>query len=104
MVFLTTLESILTKRAQAALNERDEQRQPQTPAQINRALSYVTLCERVVTLLADPHSDLETVRDELHRLFQQTPTRIRPGRQFPRKKRAHSMRLRYLKYFKRINA
>jgi hypothetical protein len=104
MVFLTTIESVLTKRAQAALEERDEQRQPQTRAQVNRALSYVTLCDRVVTLLADPRLDLETVRDELHQLFQQTPTRIRPGRQSPRKKRAHSMKLRYIKYFKRINA
>lgn len=104
LVFLTTLESVLTKSAQTALHERDKQRQPQTSGQVNRALSYVTLCDRVVTLLVDPRCDLETVRDELHRLFQQTPTRSRPGRQYPRKKRAHSMRLRYLKYFKRINA
>lgn len=104
MVFLTTLESVLTKSAQTVLHERDEQRQPQTNGQVNRALSYVTLCDRVVTLLADPRRDLETIRDELHRLFQQTPTRLRPGRQYPRKKRAHSMKLRYHKYFKRINA
>ena len=104
MVFLTTLESVLTKSAQTALDERDQQRQTQTKAQVNRALSYVSLCDRVVTLLADPRQDLETIRDELHRLFQQTPTRHRPGRQYPRKKRAHSMRLRYIKYFKRIIA
>ena len=90
--------------AQAALDERNEQRQPQTRAQVNRALRYVTLCDRVVTLLADPRRDLKTVRDERHRLFQQTPTRTRPGRQSPRKKRTHSMKLRYIKYFKRINA
>lgn len=104
MVFLTTLESVLTKSAQTALAEHDQQRQTQTKAQTNRALSYVSLCDRVVALLADPRQDLETVRDQLHRLFQQTPTRHKPGRQYPRKKRAHSMRLRYHKYFKRINA
>lgn len=104
MVFLTTIESVLTKSAQTALNNCDEQRQTQTQARVNRALSYVSLCDRVVVLLADPRHDLETVRGELHRLFQQTPMRHKPGRQYPRKKRAHSMRLRYLKYFKRINA
>jgi Transposase DDE domain len=104
IVFLTTLESVLTKSAQATLQERDQQRQNQTEAKVNRALSYVNLCDRVVELLADPRSDLETVRDELHRLFQQTPTRHPPGRQYPRKKRAHSMKLRYIKYFKRIIA
>jgi len=104
MVFLTTLESVLTKSAQTTLNERDEQRQAKTEARINRALSYVSLCDRVVALLADPGQDLETIRDELHRLFQQTPTRHKPGRQFPRIKRAHSMKLRFIKYFKRINA
>jgi hypothetical protein len=104
MVFLTTLESVLTKSAQATLQERDQQHQNQTEAKVNRALSYVNLCDRVVELLADPRSDLETVHDELHRLFQQTPTRNSPGRQYPRKKRAHSMKLRYIKYFKRIIA
>jgi len=104
MVFLTTLESVLTKSAQTDLDERDQRRQTQTKARVNRALSYVSLCDRVVALLADPRQDLETIRDELHRLFLQTPTRHKPGRQYPRKKRAHSMRLRYIKYFKRINA
>jgi hypothetical protein len=104
MVFLTTLESVLTKSAQTTLNERHDRRQAQTEARVNRALSYVSLCDRVVTLLADPRQDLETIRDELHRLFQQTPTRHKPGRQYPRIKRAHSMKLRFIKYFKRINA
>jgi len=104
MVFLTTLESVLTKSAQTTLNERDEQRQTQTEARVNRALSYVSLCDRVVTLLADPGQDLETIRNELHQLFQKTPTRHQPGRRYPRKKRAHSMKLRFIKYFKRINA
>lgn len=104
MVFLTALESVLTKSAQTALDERDQQRQTHTEARVNRALSYVSLSDRVVGLLADPRQDLETVWDELHRLFQQTPTRHKPGRRYPRIKRAHSMRLRYLKYFKRINA
>lgn len=104
MVFLTTLESVLTKSAQTVLSENDQQQKAQTEARVNRALSYSSLCDRVVALLADPRQDLETVRDELHRLFLQTPTRYRPEREYPRKKRAHSMRLRYLKYFKRINA
>jgi hypothetical protein len=104
MVFLTTLESVLTKSAQTALDERDEQRQNQTEAKVNRALSYVNLCDRLVELLGDPRNNLETVRDELHRLFQQTPTRHPPGRRYYRKKRAHSMKLRFIKYFKRINA
>jgi Transposase DDE domain len=104
MVFLTTLESVLTKSAQTTLNERDEQRQTQTDARVNRALSYVSLCDRVVALLADPRQDLETIRDELHQLFQQTPMRHKPGRKYPRIKRAHSMKLRFIKYFKRISA
>jgi hypothetical protein len=55
------LESVLTKPAQAALASQSQHRECQTVAQVNRAVSYVALVERVVELLADPRRSPEAV-------------------------------------------
>lgn len=104
VIFLTTLESILAKAPQAALAQRDQARQTQTTAQVNRNVSYVALVERVPQLLADPRASTETVLAELAHLFQTNPTRNRAGRKFERKKLKHSRKLRYHRYTKRIVA
>lgn len=104
VLFLATLESILTKAPQAELAEQDRRRQNKTKALVNRAVSYVALVDHAVQLLADPHADTETVLADLHFLFTRDPTRNREGRQFERKKLKHSARLRFHQYKKRICA
>lgn len=104
VIFLATLESILAKGPQSELAERDCRRRNKTRAMVNRAVSYVSLIDRTVQLLADPRSDPEEVLDDLRLLFKKDPTRNLKDRKFERKKFNHAARLRFHRYRKRINA
>lgn len=104
VIFLATLESILTKAAQTKLTMKDLQRKNKTQAQVNRAVSYVSLIDRVAQLLVDPHSTPEATLQELHHLFQTNPTRNKDGRKFERKKLKHSKILDFHRYKKRLTA
>ena len=104
VIFLASLESVLTRPAQAALSTLSQQRGCQTVAQVNRAVSYVALVDRVVELLADPRRSPEAVWAELHHLFQTNPTRQRAGRKVDRPKLTHARRLWFQRYIKRIIA
>lgn len=104
VLFLSTLESVLTKSAQKELSARDEVREPETPAKVNRAISYVALVDEAVGLLLDEQVHPEDVLDRLHQLFQKNPTRHRAGRKYDRPKLKHSRKLRYHRYNKRLLA
>jgi Transposase DDE domain len=104
VVFLATLESILSKPAQAALTAQGEARACRTAPQVNRAVSYVTVLDHIVQLLGDPHLAPASTLAVIERLLLTSPTRQRPGRQFPRHKRSAAFRLRFAKYGKRIVA
>jgi hypothetical protein len=104
VIFLATLESLLVKRPQAELLKRDLERRNKTRAQVNRAVSYVTLVDRVTELLADPRSSPEKTLNEIEHLLKTNPTRNRKGRKFERKKLKHSRKLRFHRYIKRIIA
>ena len=104
VIFLATLESVLVKRPQAELIERDLERQNQTPAQVNRVVSYVTLIDRVTQLLVDPRSSPEQTLSEIEHLLKTNPTRNPKGRQFEREKLKHSRKLRFHRYIKRLIA
>lgn len=104
VIFLATLESILTKGPQSELAEKDRRRRNKTQAMVNRSVSYVSLVDRAVQLLADPRTDPEEVLEELQFLFKKDPTRNLKDRKFERKKFNHSARLRFLRYRKRISA
>jgi hypothetical protein len=104
VIFLATLESILTKSSQAELTIKDIKRQTKTLAQVNRAVSYVALVDRAAQLLADPRSSPEETLEELHHLFKTNPTRNKDGRKFERKKLKHSEQLRFHRYKKRLTA
>lgn len=104
VIFLTTLESILTKGPQSELAEQDRRRQNKTRAMVNRSVSYVSLVDRAVQLLADPRTDPEEVLEELQFLFKKDPTRNLKDRKFERKKFNHAARLRFHRYRKRISA
>src|SRR5262249_6350495 len=95
VIFLSTLESVLTKSAQEVLSERDQARETETQAKVNRAVSYVSLVDEAVGLLLDERVYIEDVLDRLHQLFQKNPTRHRAGRKYDRPKLKHSRKLRY---------
>jgi hypothetical protein len=104
VVFLATLESIVSKPAQAQLTARGQEREWSNPGKVNRAVSYVTVLTHVVQLLGDPRcTPAETLAALEHRL-QTAPTHHRSGRQFARNKRSAAHRLRFAKYGKRVLA
>ena len=101
---LASLESVLSKGADEELRERSTARQNQSQAQVNHAVCYVALVERVVGLLLSETST-ERVLDELHHLFGRDPTRVRAGRQHERRKELrYAHKLRFHKYAKKIIA
>jgi hypothetical protein len=104
VVFLATLESILSKPAQAQLTARREEREWVNPVKVNRAVSYSTLIDHVVELLADPRRTAGETLTAIERLMQTAPTHHRSGRRFPRRKRSTAHRLRFAKYGKRLVA
>lgn len=104
VIFLATIESILTRSPQAELLKCDLERANKTRAKVNRDVSYVSLIDHVTQLLADPRSSPEDVLDELHHLFKKNPKRNREGRKFERKKLKHSQKLRFYRYIKRLTA
>jgi hypothetical protein len=50
VVFLATLESSLSKPAQAQLTERGQEREWSNPGKVNRAVSYLAVLDHVVEL------------------------------------------------------
>jgi Transposase DDE domain len=102
VIFLATLESILSKPAQAELTAQGAARACWTDPQVNRAVSYVTVLDHIVQLLHDPHRSSASTLAAIERLLLTSPTRRRPGRQFPRHKRSAAFRLRFAKYGKRV--
>lgn len=104
VIFLSTLESILTKSPQEVLSERDAARKTETKAKVNRAVSYVSLVDEAVGLLLDERVHPEDALERLRHLFQKNPTRHRAGRKYDRPKLKHSRKLRYHRYRKRLLA
>ena len=109
IIFLATLEGVLVQPAQAELHTHDELRQNETQAKVNgpskggpsrghghfRVNSYISLVDRVVTLLADAAMPPEQTLTEIQFLLLQTPTRHKSGRQFKRLKTTPSRKNRF---------
>jgi hypothetical protein len=104
VIFLATLESILSKPAQAVLSSQGEARACRYAPQVNRAVSYVTVLDHIVQLLGDTQRSPASTLATIERLLLTTPTRQRPGRQVKRCKRSAAHRLRFAKYGKRVLA
>jgi hypothetical protein len=104
VVFLATLESILSKPAQAALTAQAEARECRATPQVNRAVSYVTVLDHIVPLLGEMQRSPASTLAAIERLLLTSPTRPRPGRQVSRHKRSAAYRLRFAKYGKRVIA
>ena len=104
VIFLATVESILSKPAQAVLTAHGTARECRYAPQVNRAVSYVTVLEHIVQLLADSRCSPAATLAAIEHLLLTSPTRQRPGRQFKRNKRSAAHRLRFAKYGKRVLA
>jgi Transposase DDE domain len=104
LVFLATLEGILTKSAQAEMTAHAAQHECQNTPRVNRAISYTALLDHTVELLAATDVVLEQVWDKLHHLFQTNPSRHRMGRQFPRHHPSTSQKHWFVRYGKRLIA
>jgi hypothetical protein len=81
-VFVSNVESLLSQEAQEALSAGDATRQ--YPAQVNRAVSYHALKERLLELLWSARP-LETVLEEMQRWMRSNPVSVRSKRQVPRR-------------------
>ena len=104
VIFLATLESILSKPVQAELTAQGEARTCDYAPRVNRAVSYVTVLDHIVQLLGDGQCSPASTLAAIERLLLTAPTRQRPGRQVPRHKRSAAYRLRFAKYSKRVVA
>ncbi len=102
VLFLATLESTLAQSAQAALTARISTGSTRVPPRVNRAVSYVSLLDYTVALLADPQRSLEEAVTELHRLLQTNPKYNAAGRKFDRPARSPARSLRHQRYRKRL--
>jgi hypothetical protein len=104
MVFLATLESVLSIPAEAELAAESRAKGHRHVQQINRVVSYGAVLDHVVTILIDPRTSAEQTLRKLHVLFKTNPSRSRTGRTVPRTKATPSQRVRFYRYTKRCVA
>jgi hypothetical protein len=98
LIFLTTLESVLSKPADEELAQESATAQRKYVAQVNHAVSYLALVDHTVALLLDPPGTVEETLATLHFLFTTNPTLLRPGRHFPRHRRSGYRRAWFYRY------
>lgn len=104
MVFLATLESVLSTPAKAELATQSRAKGLCYRQQVNRAVSYGAVLDHVVALLIDHRVSAEQTLQKLHALFKTNPSRYRPGRKTPRAKVTPSQRVRFYRFTKRCIA
>lgn len=104
VMFLASLESVLSKKDEKELKEESKERGAISEARVNHAVSYVAMVERVVQLLLS-EEQAEKILEEMHHLFRMKPSRARPGRQVERRKELrYAHKLRFYKYVKKLLA
>lgn len=102
MLFLSTLESILTRPAARALRDGSQERGCTQRQTVNRSVSYAAVLEMVIELLCDTRKSVDTVLEEITLLLMKKPQAIRPGRSFKRTPLNQSKQPRYLRYRRRL--
>lgn len=103
VLLLANLESVWGQADQQELEQQAAGRETRYVPQINHAVSYVALVERVVQLLSSEQAHAQALA-ELHHLFRTNPTRRRPNRQVTRAPVKYAHRLRFHKYVKKLLA
>jgi hypothetical protein len=104
VMFLATLEGVLSKRAEAELVAESAAAGCKYEPQVNHAVSYLALVDHTVALLLDPHCSVEQTLADLHQLFKTNPSLRRPGRKAPRTKGSANRQLWFHRYTKRLLA
>ena len=84
-VLVSNVESLLSQEAQEELSAQDATRQ--YPVQVNRAVSYHALKERMLDLLWS-RRPIQKVLEEIQRWMQSNPVSVRPDRSPPRRKQS----------------
>ena len=84
-VLVSNVESVLSQEAQEELSAHDATRQ--YPAQVNRAVSYHALKERMLDLLWS-RRPIQQVLEEIQCWMQSNPVTVRPNRSPPRRKQS----------------
>ena len=96
-VYLTGIESILTESSQQFLSSK-ETRYPQ---QVNRAVSFNAIKNKVLDMLFNQAQDNDTLLIELERLFLTNPTCSRTHRLTPRSRSSARALLFYAQHSKK---
>lgn len=84
-VFVSNVESLLSQEAQEELSAQDAGRH--YPAQVNRAVSYHALKERMLDLLWSKRP-IQNVLEEIQLWMQSNPVSVRPDRSPPRRRKS----------------
>lgn len=104
MLFLATLESVLSKSAERELEEESQLNHNHYEKQVNHSVSYSTILDYIFELLMDKGKSVEQTLEEIHHLFKTNPTIRREGREYPRKELTESQKLWFHRYQRRIIA
>lgn len=75
-IFVSGLETILTEEA----NERLKEKNTKHPQQVNKAISFHVIKQKVIAMMILEPEDFE---EEMIQLFMQNPTLVRPDRESP---------------------
>jgi|SRR5713226_4656490 len=98
-VFVSNLESVLSQEPQEELSAGDAARK--YPAQVNRAVSYHALKDRLLDLLWSQRPVAEVLQ-EAQRWMQSSPVSVRRARQVPRRPQSFHRSYHYQRNVKKI--
>ncbi len=104
IVFLTTLESLLSKRAEEEIEIECRTANRKHFYKVNHSISLCVLLNRIVELFFNKNCSLMDLLDELTFLFKKNPVIIRKDRMTPRVKPTSSQKLWFYKYKKKVIA
>src|ERR1700683_203296 len=97
-VFVSNVESLLSQQAQEQLSAEDARRQH--PAQVNRAVSYHALKERMLELLWSDCPTVEVLQG-IQPGMQSNPVSVRPRRQVPRREQSFNRSYHYQRHVRK---
>ena len=94
-VFLSNLETVITRPAQERLKQKDSERK--LPAQVNHAVAFHAIKSQIIDLLMS-RKPVEEVLRKLEAKFLQDPVSVRKGRKPPRRSPSGWVSYRFQRY------
>lgn len=104
IIFLSTLESVLSKEDEKQIEEETKERDRIFDYKVNKSISYSALIDYTVDLFLNVNKSPSEILNELRIMFKTGLTPVRLGRKFERKKTTPSQKLYFIKYRKRACA